>query len=181
MKKIFITGMAGSGKSTLAAELKRRGMKVVDFDEAEGLCSWKNKLTGEDADYYPGIGKEWLESHDWECDTDQLSKLVNSERGDGVIIFVGVMGNQASFLDSFDKVYLLQIDEETLIERLTNRNTNDFAQDYSERQYLLGLRKKFESDTIQAGAVPLAATESVQFLADRIVTDFSGFANIEAK
>lgn len=181
MKKIFITGMAGSGKSTLAAELKRRGVRVVDFDEVEGLCSWKNKLTGEDADYHPGIGKDWLESHDWECDIDRLSKLVDSEQGDGVIVFVGVMGNQAKFLDLFDKVYLLQIDEETLIERLTNRITNDFAQDYSERQYLLELRKKFDSDTIQAGAVPLAATESVQSLADRIVTDFSRFVNTEVE
>ena len=54
MNKFFITGISGVGKSAVVEELEKRGIKAFDLD-AMDLCLWKNKASGEYADYYSGI------------------------------------------------------------------------------------------------------------------------------
>jgi len=169
MKKIYITGMAGSGKSTLANELKKRGINAIDLDEVEGLCTWRDNLTGEEKDYYPGIGREWLEKHDWQCNPERIEEIIDSNNYSEQLVLVGVIGNQNEFLHLFDQIFLLQIDDTILLDRLKNRKTNEFAQDRSEQEYLIDIKESFEKQMLDSGAIPISANQSSKQIVNQLL------------
>jgi len=169
MRKIFVTGMSGTGKSTLTKEFEKRNIPAFDIDQIIGSCNWYDKTTGKQEDYYTGLGKEWLYNHEWICDFDWIRKRVESYPNEKMVIVAGSTTNQKSFLDYFDQIFLLQLDNETLKDRLTHRTTNDFAQDKSEQEYIIETKDDFEKDMINYGAIVLPATLPTETLADMIV------------
>ncbi|MBI3335917.1 MAG: AAA family ATPase, partial [Candidatus Portnoybacteria bacterium] len=139
MPKIYITGVSGTGKSTLAKELNRLGIFAIDMDTVEGLCHWRNKKTGERTYYYSGIGRDWIEAHEWLCDIEKLKKLLKK---DGLVAVLGLASNQDEYLNLFDKVFLLHCGEKTFLHRLNTRKGKDeFARDPSEQEHILSWYK----------------------------------------
>lgn len=168
MKKVFITGISGSGKSTIATELARRGFVVFDIDKVMGSCNWYDS-NGKVADYHPGVGKKWLSKHQWICDFDQIKDMVKKLKRDEVFI-VGITDNQSNFIDYFDQIFLLQISNNDLLNRLKKRTSNDFAQNAEEQEYLLETKEDFEQKMLGNGAISLNASLSISDITNKILS-----------
>lgn len=172
MGKFYITGVSGTGKSTLVEELGNKGVATFDIDLIDGLCHWRNKVHGGTADYQPGIGRDWLDAHDYICDPVKLGELIGSYSGDNVVV-AGLASNQDDFLSLFDKIFLLHCSEKTFLARLDDRGNNDFAKDKTEQEHILSWYKDFEDKMLKRGAIPIDAENSTAAMADEIISKMS--------
>lgn len=167
-RKYYITGIAGTGKSAVGTELKKIGYDVYDIDAVEGLCHWKHKETGVEAKYNTGVGKEWLEAHDWICDEERLKELL-SEDSERDAIVVGIAYNQDKFIDFFDKVFLFYCSPETFIARINTRTDgNNFGKDKSEQEQLLKWYRDFQQKMESLGAIPINTEVSLEQVVNRV-------------
>lgn len=171
MKKFYVTGVSGTGKSALVKELGKRGVRAFDIDAVPGLCHWKNKVTGERAKYQSGVGKDWIEAHEWICDKDTLMKLLD-DRGDTIII-AGIASNQDEYFDLFDKVFLLHCGEKIFLHRLGTRKENEFGKEESEQEEIVNWYKDFEDKMIKKGAVPINTEAPVSSVTDQIISQIA--------
>lgn len=162
-KKIYITGVSGTGKSTLGLELQKRGCFVIDIDEGD-LCTWCDKAGNRVCEDRDGIA--WLDEHHWNCDIQRLEKEIEESADDHVFI-VGISSNLDNY--PFDKILLLSVDPETLVKRLTERTTNDFAKDPEEQQFVLKMKDEYEKKMSAKGAVFLDGWKPVSELANNII------------
>ncbi len=167
-RKYYITGIAGTGKSTIASELKKLGFEVYDIDAVVGLCHWRHKLTREEAKYHTGVGKDWLEAHQWICDEEKLTNLINKNHNSDTVV-VGIASNQDSYLGLFDKIFLLYCSEETFIKRINSRNDgNNFGKDESEQEHILGWYEDFQAKIENLGAILINTDAPLERVVNRI-------------
>jgi dephospho-CoA kinase len=119
-----VTGMSGTGKSAALAELRKRGLQVVDTDEP-GWTEWSD----EDGGYV------------WRA--DRMAELL--ARDDGPTLFVsGTVSNQGRFYPRFDAVVLLSAPVEVLLGRIESRSTNDYGKTADERALILSQLEEVE-------------------------------------
>jgi AAA domain len=122
MAKILVTGMSGTGKSSALSELGRRGYRVVETDD-------------------PGWS-EWVESPDevgggeWLWVEDRMADLLHSD-DDRTLFVQGCVRNQGKFYDRFDAVVLLSAPTEVILNRIAERETNDWGKLPAERELIL--------------------------------------------
>ncbi len=169
MRKFCITGVSGTGKSSVIKELKERGIKAFDVDDMEGICHWKNEESGERVDYFPGIGKEWLTKNSYFADIEKIEEIINEN--EGTVVMAGLVTNQDEFLKLFDKIFLFQCDKEIFLHRLNTRDSNYFARDKSEQDFILGYYKEFEADMLMQGAIPINTGAPLSEIVDKIILE----------
>ena len=127
-------------------------------------------MTGKEADYRPGIGKDWIDAHEWLCDPAKLKELLD-KHGDPVAV-VGCASNQDDYLGLFDKIFLLHCKEETFLHRLRTREGDDeFARDKSEQEQVLSWYKDFENKMLTRGAVPVNTEDPIDVVVDKIAAE----------
>ncbi|MDQ2785730.1 MAG: AAA family ATPase [Chloroflexota bacterium] len=114
-RNYLIEGSSGTGKSSVYRELRERGYKAIDGDNE--LAYRGDPETGERIDA-PG-----LQYHIW--DVDKVREIV-ANKEDAVAFFCGGSRNVHKFIDVFDKVFVLDVDIETLRERLDRRTADDW-------------------------------------------------------
>ncbi|MEI7810745.1 MAG: AAA family ATPase [bacterium] len=169
MKKIYITGISGTGKSAIAEELNKKGIYTIDVDsDKHNLCSWKNKETKENVYFEYGMGLDWMEDHGWYCDIEKLKGMLNVP--EDIIVVVGLTTNQNEYLNLFDKVFLLQCSEETFLNRLKTRTSNDFGKHPLEENYILNMYKDLEKDLIEKGAIAINAEGPIETVVGSIIS-----------
>lgn len=119
IKNYLVEGGSGTGKTSVAKELERRGYHVVHGDRV--LAYVGDPETGEvlsgppiDADRIV-----WNYAH-WIWPVDKVRSLV-ADTTHPVTFFCGGARNFQKFLHLFDKVFVLDIDVETLNRRLDGR------------------------------------------------------------
>lgn len=129
MALIYITGIAGAGKSEVYKELKSRGYIVYGIDEDQ-LAGFYDNETGERLLNPPQNPEdrtpEWRKKYTYKVPRKTIEEL-KSKSTDQDIYLCGVAGNEEEFLDLFDKLIALVIDDKTLEERITSRTTNNFG------------------------------------------------------
>jgi dephospho-CoA kinase len=116
MTVVLVTGMSGAGKSAALAELERRGHRVVDTD----LGGWTE---GE-----PGAERLW--------DNDRREALLD-EHDEGALFISGTADNQGTFYPRFDAIVLLSAPAEVILERIDQRESNNFGKTAAERELIL--------------------------------------------
>lgn len=168
MSRFYITGIPGVGKSSVLAELSKKGIKTFDLDEM-GICGWEDE-NGETVDYFPGMGKEWLDKNSYMCDLEKLEKIMDDNDD---LVVAGIVTNQTELLKLFDKVFLLHCDEKIFLERLNTREANDFAKDESDQQHVLGFYKEFEADMIKHGAIQINTNGSLNEVVEKIIFEIN--------
>lgn len=126
LKNYLIEGMSGTGKTTVAEELQRRGYHVLHGDRE--LAYRGDPKTGEPV-YEPihegeGDRVAWQQEHHlW--DIEKVKSAV-ADHSRAISFFCGGSRNFAKFINLFDGVFVLHVDDiETLYRRLDERVARD--------------------------------------------------------
>ncbi len=170
MSLIYITGNSGAGKSSVRKELQQRGYEAHDTDEG-GITSWRHKVT-DVAVNRPNDTKdrtkEWYEEHDWKMSRQKVEELATKAK-DKTVYLCGSTSNAGEMLDLFGKIVFLEIDKDTLRNRLLNRADNDFGKAPDELNNILGWHKSFEDEYRRYGAIIVDAARPLSVVVDDIV------------
>lgn len=156
-RNYLIEGVSGTGKSSVCQELRRRGYAAVDGDNE--LAYQGDPQTSEKTE---GFGHE---HHIW--DVEKVKALV-SNKVDEATFFCGGSRNFHRFIDLFDGVFLLEVDEATLNARLDSRPDNAWGKSKSQRALILRLHKTKED--IPSSGVTIDATRPLEQVVDEILT-----------
>lgn len=166
---ILITGVAGSGKTTIAAELTKRGYDARNMDAIEGLCSWVSLASGRSEPDNRENEPDWLKTHDWFWDNNQLTKLLSETKN---TFYCGSSGNQDQFYSMFDKVILLEMYADLIKERVLGSDRNhSYGQLPGEVDAILGYFEKFQDETKSAGAIIIDAGKSLDEVVSLVLAE----------
>lgn len=116
IRNYLIEGVSGTGKTSVCKELRRRGHQAVNGDTE--LAYQGNPETGEP------LGGFAHEHHIWHV--DQVRALA-ADRDEEITFFCGGSRNFSRFIGLFDRVFILEIDIDTLNQRLDGRREDEFG------------------------------------------------------
>ncbi len=155
-RNYLIEGVSGTGKSSVCQELRRRGYVAIDGDRE--LAYQGDPTTGEKTE---GFGHE---HHIW--DGEKVRRLA-ANQDDEATFFCGGSRNFKQFIDLFDEIFILDVDAETLNERLDSRPDDDWGKRKSERELILRLHATKED--IPSSGIVLDATQPLVSVVDEIL------------
>jgi hypothetical protein len=157
MRNYLVEGVSGTGKTSVCTELRRRGFHAVNGDT--DLAYQGDPETGETTDEPPS---HW--HHIWHV--DRVEALV-ADRSERLTFFCGGSRNFSQFQDLFDGVFVLEVDLDTLNERLDQRPADEFGARQSERDLIVRLHRTGE-DTPRDG-IAIDATAPLVQVVDEIL------------
>jgi len=137
-RNYLIEGGSGTGKSAVCEELQKRGYKAINGDRE--LAYKGDPQTGE------RIEATGFEYHIW--DVDKVKQII-ANKDDEVAFFCGGSRNFHKFIDLFDKIFVLDVDTETLRKRLESREADDWGGNDKQKEFILRLHAA--NDTIPKG------------------------------
>ncbi|KOP65566.1 hypothetical protein AMS62_10135 [Bacillus sp. FJAT-18019] len=114
MAIIFVTGLSGVGKSSVIEQLKKEGYNVVDTDYG----------------YIKEIKNEEIEEIIW--DEEKIIQLLEKSKQSHLFIS-GTYSNQGKFYKHFDYVVLLKAELNVILDRITNRTSNNYGKSPKQR------------------------------------------------
>jgi len=166
---VLITGVSGSGKTTIASELTKRNYSALNMDNVEGLCDWINLATGKPELDFNRESADWLDKYDWQWHEERLVQLLRDFPN---TFFCGSSGNQDKFYQLFDKIFLLEMNDELIRERLFNNvRDHDYGQRPGELEAILGYYKGFQDKAKRAGAIAIEASQPLSQTIDFILAE----------
>jgi hypothetical protein len=155
MNNYLIEGISGTGKTELCNELRKRGYKALEADEAFGF--YGDPKTGE-----PTETKSQL---NWLWNKNRVDEELNKDSIEPIFVCGGAM-NQNEFVQYFKKIFTLQIDDDTLKNRLLN---NDFGKQPEDLARQLEWNKGVAEYSRQRGTILIDATKPANNVADEIL------------
>lgn len=165
MPAYLITGRSGTGKSAICTELKKRGIQAFDGDNVPDLAGWENVQTGERiGKLYPGhdhVGK-----FKWEWDEQILNKILGEP---GVVFLCGSANNALSFMDRFEKVFVLNVAEEEQRRRINSRQEHDYGKDSTVQDSIIAYQKETVALARERGATIIDASPDVEQVVNTIL------------
>jgi len=172
MSLFFITGTAGTGKTTIKNELVSRGYKALDTD-ADALSKWHNLKTGyvhpkssvKSKDRTP----EFLKDHRWKVPRKDIEELAALAKNDDIFL-CGVSYGEEEYIDLFDAVFALVIDDETLKYRLIHRTSGDWGKQPHELQQSLDRQQYLNSKYTEFNYQIIDATQPLNAVIEQILT-----------
>jgi hypothetical protein len=152
MSAVLITGCAGAGKSAIAAVLARRGLACIDDDEDPAEPDFA-----------------WLSRHSWEWDPGRLDELIRAA-APARLYLCGGADNELELADRFTQVFLLEIDEATMLARLDTRQDKEWGRAGDSREYIRRLLPGYQDRLRAFGAIPVDARRPLDEVADAILS-----------
>ena len=171
-----IAGCSAAGKSTVAAELARRGLVAIDADDDPRLARFVD-LAGTVVDEEPmAPDLDWLARHGWAWDLTRLDELIEAAAA-ATLYVCGGADNQHEVTDRFTKVFLLEIDEATMLARLAaRRDYHDWGRIGDTREYLRRKLPALQDGLLALGAIPIDARQALDQVVDEILSRTSASA-----
>jgi len=154
-RNFLIEGASCTGKTTVCQELQRRGYQAINGDTE--LAYQGDPETGA-----PRAGRTH-EHHIWRVETVK-ALVANGE--EPVTFFCGGSRNFSAFIHWFDLVFVLDIDEGTLIQRLDRRPADEWGTTSAERELIVRLHRT--RDGVPDGVL-IDATRPVTCVVDEIL------------
>ena len=134
IQNYLIEGVSGTGKTSVRKELRRRGFHALNGDT--DLAYQGDPETGQPTDDVPS---HW--HHIW--DVHRVRDLV-ADQSERCTFFCGGSRNFSKFQDLFDGVFVLEIDLDTLNQRLDQRPDDEFGAQQPERDLIVRLHRTQE-------------------------------------
>ena len=158
-RNYLIEGVSGTGKTSVCEELHRRGYVAIHGDR-------ELRYQGRPA---PFPSPEIRHEHNlW--DVEKVRRLA-ANQDDEVTFFCGGSRNFKQFLDLVDEVFILDVDAETLMERLDSR-PDDWGKSNTERELILHLHATKED--IPSSGIVVDATQPLASVVDQILSHVRG-------
>jgi adenylate kinase family enzyme len=168
-RNVLVDGPSGSGKTSVAVELERRGYQVVHGDRQ--LKYRGDPATGEPTPVPEHFADdraraEWIHGHlCWPL--HEVARLVAAQ-DEAITFFCGGSRNSPLFLHLLDAVFLLDVDQDTLIERLEQRPRDEWAGRGRSEERELVLRLHEEGRGLPPG-IPIDARRPLHVVVDDIL------------
>lgn len=170
-RNYLIEGVSGTGKTSVAEELQRRGYHVLHGDRE--LKYRGDPMTGEPVDE-PVHASEWDKAV-WQqghllWDMDKVKSVV-ADHSRAISFFCGGSRNFSKFLDLFDGVFVLEVDDlETLFRQLDERvarDPTDWGGKPEEKELVARLHRTKED--IPRSGIVIDATQPLVHVVDEIL------------
>ena len=161
-KNYLIDGVSGAGKSSVWQELRRRGYVAINGDRE--LAYQGDPTTGEKIEDGGGDAEARHAHHVW--DVEKVRRLA-ANQDDEATFFCGGSRNLQQFKDVFDEIFILDVDVETLNERLDNRLDDDWGKRKSERDLILRLHATKED--MPSSGIAIDATRPLVSVVNEIL------------
>jgi thymidylate kinase len=158
MSTYLIEGISGTGKSAVCHELRKRGYRALEADEAFGF--YGDPKTGE-------ITKDESQLN-WMWNRKKVNEELGAQTGEPVFVCGGAM-NQHEFVHYFEKTFTLHVDDDTLRERLLSRTSNDFGKQPDDLARQLEWNKGAVKYSKQRGTTLVDATRPIDDVAADIL------------
>ncbi len=127
VRNYLIEGMSGVGKTSVAEELQRRGYDVVHGDRKFAYTG--DPETGEPLTQPDGLTEAeaiaWGYAR-WIWPVDRVKSII-ADHTYPVTFFCGGTRNAEHFIHLFDKVFILEVDLDTLTRRVAGRGDDEFG------------------------------------------------------
>jgi adenylate kinase family enzyme len=169
MSAVQITGRSGAGKSTIAAVLARRGLASIDADN-DPLLARSVDSDGNVVEDLSVPDFAWLSRHSWAWNPARLDELIAAAAS--VTLYVcGGAANELELADRFTHVFLLEIDEPTMLARLdAPSRDNDWGRIGDTREYLRRFLPEYQARLRASGAIPIDARQPLDQVVDAILS-----------
>jgi shikimate kinase len=168
MSAVLITGCAGAGKSAIAEVLARRDLACIDDDEDPFLARFVDSAGAVVAEEPTQPDFAWLSRHSWQWDPARLDDLIRAA-APATLYLCGGADNQLELADRFTQVFLLEIDEPTMLARLDARQDNEWGRAGDSREYIRRLLPEYQNRLRAFGAIPIDATQPLDQVVDAIL------------
>jgi thymidylate kinase len=161
-RNFLIEGGSGTGKTSVCEELARRGFQTVHGDRE--LAYQGDPTTGEPVTGFTGTALH--AHHIWHIDK---VKAFIADHSEELTFFCGGSRNFTRFIDLFDGVFVLELDAETLIQRLNDRPENEWGGPGRRAERDLILRLHRTRADIPRGGIAIDATAPLTNVVDTIL------------
>lgn len=156
IRNYLIEGVSGTGKTTVCNELQRLGYHAIHGDRE--LAYQGDPETGTRTN---GVKHE---NHIWHV--DKVRALVANQE-EPVTFFCGGSRNFSKFIDLFDRVFVLDVDLDTLNRRLDARPEDEWGGKSMERELIVRLHQTKED--IPKNGMIIDATVPIEYVVDEII------------
>ncbi|MGS2644349.1 AAA family ATPase [Streptosporangium sp. LJ11] len=156
IRNYLVEGVSCTGKTSVCKELRRRGYHAINGDTE--LAYQGDPETGRPTDSLAH------ENHIWQV--DKVRALV-ADPDEAMTFFCGGSRNFSHFIDLFDGVFVLEVDLDTLNQRLDQRPEDEWGSKPVERELIVRLHRTKED--IPKNGVPIDATAPLAHVVDEIV------------
>ncbi len=168
-RNYLIEGVSGTGKTSVCQELRRRGYAAINGDR-ELRYQGDPPAGGTTEDVGQGLPpflspKTRHEQNIW--DVEKVRRLA-ANQDDEATFFCGGSRNFKQFMDLFDEIFILDVDAETLNERLDSRPEADWGKSQSERELILHLHATKED--LPGSGIVIDATRPLANVVDEILS-----------
>jgi adenylate kinase family enzyme len=171
MSAVMITGCSGAGKTTIAPVLARRGLASIDADAdpllARSVDPAGNVVEEPEEPAEPDFA--WLSRHSWAWNPGRLDELIRAA-APATLYVCGGADNELELADRFTHVFLLEIDEPTMLARIDARQDNDWGRIGDTREYLRRRLPEIQDRLRAFGAIPIDARQPLDQVADAILS-----------
>jgi len=171
MSAVQIAGCSGAGKTAIAAVLARRGLAAIDADDdpllARSVDAAGHVVEEPEEPEEPDFA--WLSRHSWAWNPARLDELIRAA-APAVLYVCGGADNELEMADRFGQVFLLEIDEPTMLARIDARQDNDWGRIGDTREYLRRKLPELQDRLRASGAIPIDARQSLDQVADAILS-----------
>jgi shikimate kinase len=169
MNAVMITGMSGAGKSTIAAVLAQRGLVSIDADDDSVLARSVDPV-GNVVEDPAAPDFAWLAQHSWEWNPARLDELIQGA-APATLYVCGGAANELELADRFTQVFLLEMDEPTMLARLdAPSRDNDWGRIGDTREYLRRRLPEYQDRLRAFGAIPIDARQPLDHVVDAILS-----------
>ena len=168
MTAVQITGCSGAGKTTIAAVLAHRGLAAIDADD-DPLLARSVDAAGHVVEEPEEPDFAWLSQHSWAWNPARLDELLRAAAP--VTLYVcGGADNELELAGRFTQVFLLEIDEPTMLARLdARRDYHDWGRIGDTREYLRRKLPVLQDRLRAAGAIPIDARQPLDQVVESIL------------
>jgi adenylate kinase family enzyme len=168
MSAVQITGCSGAGKSTIAAVLARRGLASIDADD-DPLLARSVDAAGNLVEEPEEPDFAWLSRHRWAWNPARLDELIRAT-APATLYVCGGAANELQLAYRFTQVFLLEIDEPTMLARIDARQDNDWGRIGDTREYLRRKLPELQDRLRASGAIPIDARQPLDQVTDAILS-----------